>query len=216
MMNPIHTNTSGYQAAKANAAALGAKLISYYETDDMVATTITNDSKKPQTLEELQEELKQKYGFNQAGKSIEGIPASISVSPAFLQEALKNPEKMQWLEENLAAMQSLNTGMFAGTLTQVSYSIDAKGEITMITSGSSDPDGRIARENAARKQEEKRLQEKQEQKRLEKQKEFEESLKISQEQKQDNIFSVSGLNMQTIQEKFQESLQGQNRLNLEI
>lgn len=221
-MNPIHANTSGYQSAKANAAALGAKLVSYFETEDMAATTITNDSKKPQTLEELQEELKQKYGLNQAGKTIEGIPASINVSPAFLQEALKNPEKMQWLEENLQAMQSLNTGMFAGTLTQVSYSIDAKGEITMITSGSSDPDGRIARENAARKQEEERLKEKQEQKRLEEQKALKESLQKAQVDKQDSnlhfTFRVSGANMQTIQNKMQESLQNtaQNHLNMEV
>ncbi len=163
MMNPINTNTSGYQAAKANAAALGAKLVSYFETEDMAATTITSDSKKPQTLQELQSYITEKYGVNRADKTIEGIPATLNVSPTFLQEALKNPEKMQWLEENLQAMQSLNSSMFAGTLTQVSYSIDAKGEITMITSGSSDPDGRIAKENASRKQEEQRLKEKQEQ-----------------------------------------------------
>lgn len=161
MMNPINTNTSGYQAAKANAAALGAKLVSYFETEDMAATTITSDSKKPQTLQELQSYITEKYGVNRADKTIEGIPATLNVSPTFLQEALKNPEKMQWLEENLQAMQSLNSSMFAGTLTQVSYSIDAKGEITMITSGSSDPDGRIAKENASRKQEEQRLKEKQ-------------------------------------------------------
>ena len=42
-MNPI--NTSGYQAAKANAAMLGARVVSYTETEDMAAVTITNDSK---------------------------------------------------------------------------------------------------------------------------------------------------------------------------
>lgn len=60
-MNPINTNTSGYQAAKANAAALGAKLVSYFETEDMAATTITSDSKKPQTLQELQSYITEKY-----------------------------------------------------------------------------------------------------------------------------------------------------------
>ncbi len=222
MMNPINTNTSGYQAAKANAAALGAKLVSYFETEDMAATTITSDSKKPQTLQELQSYITEKYGVNRADKTIEGIPATLNVSPTFLQEALKNPEKMQWLEENLQAMQSLNTSMFAGTLTQVSYSIDAKGEITMITSGSSDPDGRIAKENASRKQEEQRLKEKQEQQRLEEQKALEESLQKAQEAKQNGdshfTFSISGANMQTIQNKIQESLQNtmQNHLNMEV
>lgn len=220
-MNAINPSY-GYQMAQANAKAQGARLVSYTETEDMAASTITTDAKKPQTLEELQKELMAKYGVNQAGKTIEGIPASISVSPAFLQEALQNPEKMQWLEENLEAMQSLNTGMFAGTLTQVSYSIDAKGEITMITSGTSDPDGRIARENAKRKQEEERLKEKQEQKRLEEQKALEESLSKAQEAKQKGdlhfAFSVSGANMQIIQSKIQESLQStmQNHLNMQV
>ncbi|WP_435659407.1 hypothetical protein [Helicobacter rodentium] len=118
-------------------------------------------------------------------------------------------------------MQSLNTGMFAGTLTQVSYSIDAKGEITMIGSGTSDPDGRIARENAKRKQEEERLKEKQEQKRLEEQKALEESLSKAQEAQKGDLhftFNVSGANMETIQNKIQESLQSnmQSHLNVQV
>ena len=207
-MNINNTESYGYKNALANAKAMGARLVSYTETEDMATTTITSDSKSPKTLAELQEELKQKYGVNAANKTIEGIPASISVSPAFLQEALKNPEKMQWLEENLEAMQHLNTGMFAGTLTSVSYSIDDKGEITMITSGTSDPDGRIARENAERRQEEKRLKEKQEKKQLEEQKAFEESLQKAQEANPqgDLHFTLSGTNMQIIQGKLQESL----------
>ncbi|WP_276952639.1 hypothetical protein [Helicobacter rodentium] len=91
-MNVINPSY-GYQMAQANAKAQGARLVSYTKTEDMAVSTITNDAKKPQTLEELQKELMAKYGVNQAGKTIEGIPASISVSPAFLQEALKNPEK---------------------------------------------------------------------------------------------------------------------------
>lgn len=92
----------------------------------------------------------------------------------------------------------------------------------MITSGSSDPDGRIARENAARKQEEERLKEKQEQKRLEEQKALKESLQKAQVDKRDSnlhfTFRVSGANMQTIQNKMQESLQNtaQNHLNMEV
>ncbi|TLD85456.1 hypothetical protein [Helicobacter sp. MIT 05-5294] len=168
-----HTNVnnsvfSGYESAKRNAESIGAKLVSYAETEDMAASTVV--SKSPKTLSELEEYIQDKYGVNQANKTIEGIPASISVSPAFLQKALDDPEKLQWLEENLEAMQSLNTGLFAGTLTSVSYSVDGEGNITMITSGTSDPDGRIARENAKRKEQERLREEKREKERLEQKK----------------------------------------------
>lgn len=164
--------SSGYESAKRNVESIGAKLVSYVETEDMAASTVV--SKSPKTLRELEEELRKKYGINQEGKTIEGIPASISVSPAFLEKVLNDPQKMRWLEENLEAMQSLNTGLFAGTLTSVSYSVDGEGNIAMITSGTNDPDGRIARENAKRKEQErlrewKREKERLEQKRLEEQ-----------------------------------------------
>ena len=46
-----------------------------------------------------------------------------------------------------------------GTLTSISYEIDANGNITGITSGTNDPDGKIARENAERKAKEKKAAE---------------------------------------------------------
>lgn len=151
-MNPI---INDYQSTKTNVA--------------MAIATVTTDSKQKrfENVDEYAKYLGERYGVYRANKTIEGIPASIDVSPAFLQKALDDPEKMQWLEENLEAMQSLNTSMFAGTLTYVGYSVDSEGNITMSSSSSSDPDGKIAAANAKRKQEEAREKERFEQKRLE-------------------------------------------------
>ncbi|MDE7173049.1 MAG: hypothetical protein K2N70_01750 [Helicobacter sp.] len=140
----------------------------------LTATQAGANNKQQPKFENVQDYaryLGERYGVNRADKTIEGIPASIDVSPAFLQKALADPEKMQWLEENLEAMQSLNTSMFAGTLTYVGYSVDGDGNIVMMGSGSSDPDGKIAAANAKRKREEKKEQERLEQKRLEEKRE---------------------------------------------
>lgn len=196
-MNPI---SNGYQSAKANAAMLGAKLVNYVETEDMAIATVTNDSKqKFENVGEYAKYLGERYGVYRANKTIEGIPASIDVSPAFLQKALDDPEKMQWLEENLEAMQSLNTSMFAGTLTYVGYSVDSEENITMMSSGSSDPDGKIAAANAKRKREEKKEQERLEQKRLEAKREEEkrlEELRQREESGQKQTIKAVGGNFQ--------------------
>ncbi len=47
---------------------------------------------------------------------------------------------------------SMNSSFNAqGTLTSIEYRIDANGNITGISSGTNDPDGKIAKENAERK-----------------------------------------------------------------
>lgn len=211
-MNPI---SNGYQSAKANAAMLGAKLVGYVETEDMAIATVTNDSKQKrfENVDEYAKYLGERYGVYRANKTIEGIPASIDISPAFLQKALDDPEKMQWLEENLEAMQSLNTSMFMGTLTYVGYSIDSEGNMTMISSGNSDPDGEIAAANAKRKQEEAREKERFEQKRLEAKKEEQKRLeewaqKAATEAVSGSFqFSLSGDNAKALQLKLVNALQ---------
>lgn len=207
-MNPI---SNGYQSAKANAAMLGAKLVNYVETEDM-ATTVTNDSKQKrfENVDEYAKYLGERYGVYRANKTIEGIPASIDISPAFLQKALDDPEKMQWLEENLEAMQSLNTSMFMGTLTYVGYSIDSEGNMTMISSGSSDPDGEIAAANAKRKQEEKKEQERLLQKRLEAQRE--EQKRLEEWAQKSATKSVA----EAVSGSFQLSLSGDNAKALQL
>lgn len=213
-MNPI---SNGYQSAKANAAMLGAKLVNYVETEDM-ATTVTNDSKQKsfENVGEYAKYLGERYGVYRANKTIEGIPASIDISPAFLQKALDDPEKMQWLEENLEAMQSLNTSMFMGTLTYVGYSIDSEGNMTMISSGSSDPDGEIAAANAKRKQEEAREKERFEQKRLEAKREEEKRLEELRQREESGQKLTTKAVAEAVGGNFQFSLSGDNAKTLQL
>jgi ATPase subunit of ABC transporter with duplicated ATPase domains len=75
---------------------------------------------------------------------------------------MNDPEKAKYLEENLAALPdcaSYAVSHAQGTLTSISYEIDANGNITGISSGTNDPDGKIARENAERRAKEKKAAE---------------------------------------------------------
>ena len=108
--------------------------------------------------------LQGKYSYMNTGTfSMQGIPTTVSVSSAFLQKCMNDPEKAKYLEENLAAIPdcvSYAKSHSLGTLTSISYEIDANGNITGISSGTNDPDGRIARENAERKAKESKEREK--------------------------------------------------------
>ena len=107
--------------------------------------------------------LQGKYSYMNTGTiSMQGVPATVSVSSAFLQKCMNDPEKAKYLEENLAAIpdcvKSAVNGC-QGTLTNLSYKIDANGNITITGSGTNDPDGKIAKENAERKAKENREKE---------------------------------------------------------
>ena len=107
--------------------------------------------------------LQSRYGYMNTGTtSMQGVPTTVSVSSAFLKKCMNDPEKAKYLEENLAAIpdcvKSAVNGC-QGTLTNLSYQIDANGNITITGSGTNDPDGKIARENAERKAKEKKAQE---------------------------------------------------------
>lgn len=108
--------------------------------------------------------LQGKYSYMNTGTtSMQGVPATVSVSSAFLKKCMNDPEKAKYLEENLAALPgcaSYAVSHAQGTLTSISYKIDANGNITGISSGTNDPDGKIARENAERKAKESREREK--------------------------------------------------------
>ena len=62
--------------------------------------------------------------------SMQGIPTTVSVSSAFLQKCMNDPEKAKYLEENLAAIpdcaKSAVNGCL-GTLTNLSYKVDENG-----------------------------------------------------------------------------------------
>lgn len=109
--------------------------------------------------------LQGKYSYMNTGKiSMQGVPTTVSVSSAFLQKCMNDPEKAKYLEENLAAIpdcvKSLNNyvKMAPGSpvVTYATYKIDENGNISIMSGGTNDPDGKIAKENAERKAQEKK------------------------------------------------------------
>lgn len=122
--------------------------------------------------------LQEKYSYMNTGTtSMQGVPTTVSVSSAFLKKCMNDPEKAKYLEENLAALPecaSYAVSHAQGTLTSIEYRIDANGNITGISSGTNDPDGKIAKENAERKAKEKKAQEEKAAKRREEKKAAEE------------------------------------------
>ena len=103
--------------------------------------------------------LQGKYSYMNSGTtSMQGVPTTVSVSGAFLKKCMNDPEKAKYLEENLAALPDCAKSAVSscrGTLTNLSYSVDANGNISVAISGTSDPDGKIAKENAERRAERK-------------------------------------------------------------
>ena len=107
--------------------------------------------------------LQGKYDYMNSGKtSMQGIPVTVNVSPAFLQKCKNDPDKAAFLEENLAAIPDCikmgvnyfrNLGL---VMTYEAVMIDENGNITMMGGCTNDPDGKIAKENAERKAEEER------------------------------------------------------------
>ncbi len=104
--------------------------------------------------------LQDKYSYMNTGTtSMEGVPTTVTVSSAFLKKCMNDPEKAKYLEENLAGIPDCAKSAVSGcqgTLTNLSYNVDANGNISVAISGTSDPDGKIAKENAERKAKEKK------------------------------------------------------------
>ena len=73
--------------------------------------------------------LQGKYHYMNIGlTSMQGIPTTVSVSSAFLQKCMNDPEKAKYLEENLAAIPDCTKDTIngcLGTVTNQSYMIDA-------------------------------------------------------------------------------------------
>ena len=91
--------------------------------------------------------LQGKYSYMNTGiKSMQGIPTTVSVSSAFLKKCMNDLEKAKYLEENLAAIPDCvksSVNGCQGILTNLSYQIDANGNISVAISGTNDPDGKI-------------------------------------------------------------------------
>ena len=162
---------SNYAAGYTNTTkkADSAKESGYQKESKVITTTVELKTSTPgvtrteqiktgfRTVNDYSKYLQDKYSYMNTG-------TTLSVSSAFLKKCMNDPEKAKYLEENLAAIpdcakMAVNGSL--GTLTSLSYQIDANGNITCISSGTNDPDGKIARENAKRKaQEEKAAEEK--------------------------------------------------------
>ncbi|MDE6904413.1 MAG: hypothetical protein K2P76_05695 [Lachnospiraceae bacterium] len=142
--------------------------------------------------------LQGRYSYMNTGTtSMQGVPTRVSVSGAFLKKCMNDPEKAKYLEENLAALPdcaSYAVSHAQGTLTSISYEIDANGNITGILSGTNDPDGKIARENAERRAKEKKAaEEKAAERRKEKKAEEEKAAERRSERKEqmEDTFTVT-------------------------
>ena len=109
----------------------------------------------------------------------------------------ERPGKAKYLEENLAALPDCAKSAVSscrGTLTNLSYSVDANGNISVAISGTSDPDGKIAKENAERwAKEKKAAEEKAAERRKEKKEEEEKAAERRAERKErmEGTFTVS-------------------------
>ena len=139
--------------------------------------------------------LQEKYNYMNTGTtSMEGVPVTVSVSASFLKKCMDDPEKAAYLEENLAAIPECIKNSVAYTktmlgspvMTYCNVSIDDKGNITMTSGCTNDPDGKIAKENAKRKAEEKKAAEEKAAKRRAEKSEAEEEMAERAKAKKEN------------------------------
>ena len=185
MSMEITNNYSNYATSGTNATKnAGSTKESNVTTSTVELKTSTGGTKTEQiktgysNVNDYSKYLQGKYSYMNTGTtSMQGVPTTVSVSSAFLKKCMNDPEKAKYLEENLAAIpdcvKSAVNGC-QGTLTNLSYQIDANGNITITGSGTNDPDGKIAKENAERKAKEKKAQEEKAAKRREEKKAEEE------------------------------------------
>ena len=124
------------------------------QTEDKAATiksssVISRDSQF-KDVSDYTSYLFKSYGYFGRSAYVEGVPTTVSVSGAFLRKCMSDPEKAEYLESNLNAISdsiSYVKNHSPGTLVNASYNIDANGNISMMTTSTNDPDGKIAEEN---------------------------------------------------------------------
>ena len=164
MSMEISNNYSNYEKSGTSTAKEGNVTTSTVELKTSTGGTKTEQIKTGYSnVNDYSKYLQGKYSYMNTGTtSMQGVPTTVSVSGAFLKKCMNDPEKAKYLEENLAALPdcaSYAVSHAQGTLTSLSYEIDANGNITVISSGTNDPDGKIARENAERRAKEKKAAE---------------------------------------------------------
>ena len=199
MSMEISNNYSNYAKSSASTAKEGNVTTSTVELKTSTGGTKTEQIKTGYSnVNDYSKYLQRKYSYMNTGTtSMQGVPTMVSVSGTFLKKCMNDPEKAKYLEENLAAIPDCAKSAVAGcrgTLTNLSYSLDANGNISVAISGTSDPDGKIARENAERKAKEKKAaEEKAAERRKEKKAEEEKAAERRAERKErmEGTFTVS-------------------------
>ncbi len=164
MSMEITNNYSDYGKGYTNTAKEGNVTTSTVELKTSTGGTKTEQIKTGYSnVNDYSKYLQGKYSYMNSGTtSMQGVPTTVSVSGAFLKKCMNDPEKAKYLEENLAALPDCAKSAVSscrGTLTNLSYSVDANGNISVAISGTNDPDGKIARENAERRAKEKKAAE---------------------------------------------------------
>jgi predicted RNA-binding protein with RPS1 domain len=138
------------------------------------------------TVEEYEQYLQDRYSFLNNGTSMSNT--SVVVSPAFIRKAANDPEKAKFLEENLAAIPDVfknsaeNNAAKGRTIESQVINFDANGHISISTTVTNDPDGKLARENAAKKAKEAQEKKKEEDIKLEEKREKERAEQTEQAQ----------------------------------
>lgn len=155
------------------------------QTNETVSSnkTETTKTKTQRTSKEYSDYLYKKFDFLNKTTSMYGIKTTVNVSGAFIEKCANDPEKAKFLEENLAVVPDciLHAKNFVKmapgnpVVTYETITIDNDGNISIAMGITNDPDGKIARENAAKrlkqnKEEINKEEEKQAAKRLEKEK----------------------------------------------
>ena len=164
--------------------------------------------------------LQGKYSYMNIGTiSMEGVPVTVSVSGAFLKTCMNNPEKAAYLEENLAAIPNCikrsvkYTKTMPGNpvMTYCNISFDENGNITMTSGCTNDPDGKIAKENAQRKLEEKKAAEEKAAKKRAEKKAIEEKLAKKRTEKVDEFeIAFKGSSIESITQIMAERMMSGN------
>ena len=199
MSMEISNNYSNYAKSGTSTTKEGNVTTSTVELKTSTGGTMTEQIKTGYSnVNDYSKYLQGKYSYmNTGATSMQGVPTTVSVSGAFLKKCMNDPEKAKYLEENLAALSDCAKSAVAGcrgTLTNLSYSVDVNGNISVAISGTSDPDGKIARENAERRAKEKKAaEEKAAERRKEKKAEEEKAAERRAERKErmEGTFTVS-------------------------
>ena len=164
--------------------------------------------------------LQEKYSYMNTGTtSMEGVPVTVSVSGAFLKTCMNNPEKAAYLEENLVAIPNCikrsveytKTMPGNSVMTYCNVSFGENGNITMTSGCTNDPDGKIAKENAQRRLEEKKVAEEKAVKKRAEKKAIEEKLDKKRAEKVDEFeIAFTGSSIESITQIMTERMMSGN------